>query len=149
MGCNGGWYLNAWQYLKNNKQGITLESLYPYTGRDEDCKSFVPYYYIGYTAWVSQSADGLKNALQYYPIAVAIEGENDSFRNHKGGIITQGCGTHIDHAVMAVGYGKDSSGQEYIIIKNSWGTWWGESGYARIAPNQCGITYYPAMAHLR
>ncbi len=35
---------------------------------------------------------------------------------------------------MAVGYDRDSfTGEDYIIIKNSWGPMWGEGGYARIS----------------
>jgi len=42
------------------------------------------------------------------------------------------CGTRLDHAVTAVGYG-DEAGQEYLIVRNSWDTNWGEDGYIRIA----------------
>ena len=77
-------------------------------------------------------------------VAVAIEAENDFFYGYQGGIIKQGCGTRLDHAVTAVGYGVED-GQEYIVIKNSWGPSWGENGYARIAPSQCGIKMYPAQ----
>jgi hypothetical protein len=30
-GCNGGWYTNAWYYLKNVAFGSAKQSLYPYT----------------------------------------------------------------------------------------------------------------------
>jgi len=54
------------------------------------------------------------------------------------------CGTDLDHAVTAVGYGADSKGNQYYIVRNSWGPSWGEKGYIRIAAGQdgsgvCGI----------
>jgi len=77
------------------------------------------------------------------PLAVAIEAENDGFRQYTGGVIKDNCGSAIDHAVTAVGFGKDTDGTDYFIVKNSWGEAWGESGYVRIAGNMCGITTYP------
>ena len=45
-----------------------------------------------------------------------------------------------DHAVLAVGYGTDySTGQEYWLVKNSWGDNWGENGFIRIKMGTCGI----------
>ena len=55
------------------------------------------------------------------------------------------CPTQIDHAIVAVGYGTEN-GVGYYIVRNSWGTSWGESGYIRIAEASglgvCGINEY-------
>lgn len=80
--------------------------------------------------------------LQFSPIAAAIEAENWMFRSYESGIMTSGCGHNLDHAIEIVGYGSQGN-TDYFIVKNSWGNWWGEAGYVRIAPDQCGITLYP------
>ena len=77
------------------------------------------------------------------------------FRSYAGGIISSATqcqqvsrkGSTVtyqlkpNHAVLVVGYGKED-GQDYFIVKNSFGERWGEKGYARIAAspdNVCGI----------
>lgn len=59
-------------------------------------------------------------------------GCND-FYGYKSGVFNTGCGTRLDHAVNLVGYGPD-----YYILRNSWGTTWGENGYMRIAASADG-----------
>ena len=62
------------------------------------------------------------------------------------------CGTDLDHAVLATGYGVEG-GKNYYNVKNSWGTYWGEEGYIKIAAvagkGICGIqmdSTYPVLA---
>lgn len=95
----------------------------------------------------------LKAALNMGPVGISVDAESYIFRNYRSGIIDWlTCGVDTGHAVLAVGYGKEDD-KEYFIIKNSWGTQWGEEGFARILSSQfghdkgiCGIFsegYYP------
>jgi len=66
--------------------------------------------------------------------------------NYQSGILdVDDCPTSIDHAVVMVGWGQDSTtGKEYWIVRNSWGSSWGEGGYIRMAmrpsgPGVCGV----------
>merc|ERR1711909_44250 len=72
--------------------------------------------------------------------AVAIEADQSSFQFYSGGILTAACGRRLDHGVLAVGYGTEGS-TDYWIVKNSWGTRWGEEGYVRLlrGSDECGI----------
>ena len=70
------------------------------------------------------------------PISMTVNGKARSFLFYRGGILdSANCKPDkLSHAVVGVGYGTDKkTGQDYIIIKNSWGKWWGEKGFAKIA----------------
>merc|ERR1711908_135120 len=97
----------------------------------------------GYTD-VSNSADALKSALNSAPISVAIEADQSVFQMYTSGTITSGCGSNLDHGVLAVGYDGNT-----IKVKNSWGSSWGMNGYVNIDASQCGITTsasYPTVS---
>ena len=81
------------------------------------------------------------------PVAVGIQGDLISFRYYNSGIYSNvNCtSANINHAVAVIGYGSFGPGQDYYIIKNSWGTNWGMKGFGYIARNQnnmCGIASY-------
>jgi len=95
---------------------------------------------------VGQSTDALKSALATGPVSVAIEADQMAFQLYSGGVLSSGCGTNLDHGVLAVGYDSNS-----FKVKNSWGSSWGENGYLQISTsgNTCGIhsdASYPTVS---
>ena len=86
---------------------------------------------------------GLVGAITKGPVSVAIEVDQSAFQLYKGGVLdSPSCGTHLDHGVLAVGYGTDDdSSKDYYKVKNSWASSWGEKGYLRMVrgKNMCGI----------
>ncbi|KAG8261453.1 hypothetical protein J6590_071784 [Homalodisca vitripennis] len=99
----------------------------------------------GYVSLPEGDEEKLQSAVATKgPISVAIDASADSFRFYKQGVYSEkNCSTaHLDHAVLAVGYGTTKSGEDYWLIKNSWGKSWGMDGYmmmARNKNNMCGI----------
>jgi len=145
-GCNGGLMTAAMQYIIANN-GLDTEASYPYTAEDGTChfkkanvgatlKSFV------------NVATGNENDLQVKaavgPVSVAIDASQNSFQLYESGIYySSACSsTQLDHGVLVVGWGANSTGSDYWIVKNSWGTTWGMDGYlwmSRNRNNNCGI----------
>lgn len=142
-GCNGGWPTRAFEYAESNP--IELETNYRYTGRDGRCsysKSKGEVSVRSYKNVSRNSSSALLSAIQQQPVSVVIAASSRAFQSYTSGVLSTGCGTRTDHAVLAVGYGSQG-GQQYYIVKNSWGTRWGDNGYIKIAVESgagvCGI----------
>lgn len=133
--------------------GITTESNYPYRAKDGSCdKTKAANHAATLTSFQdvqSQSADQMRAAVAKGPVSIAIEADKTVFQLYNGGVFdSSGCGHQLDHGVLVVGYGTDS-GKDYWIVKNSWGSSWGEQGYIRLAsqadgPGMCGMYMQPS-----
>lgn len=149
QGCNGGWPYQAIEYIQNFG-GIATESSYPYKGVDSTCKSKITVVPDSKTSGFENIKDenDMETAATGRPISVAI-GVNTNFQLYQSGIYDSSCAFSLNHAVLVVGYGSEN-GEDYWIVKNSWGSSWGEKGYIRMlkGKNQCGIAkkaMYPTM----
>jgi len=155
LGCNGGMMDNAFEYVIDNGQCADAE--YPYTAKGGSCHSCTKVATLSdcYDVPVNNQL-ALKEALALKgPVAVAIEADTKVYQSYSSGVITSpNCGTNLDHGVLIVGYGEEN-GIKYWLVKNSWGTSWGENGYVKIArsdstndPGICGVameTSYPKV----
>lgn len=139
LGCNGGWYYQAWNYLQTH--GQMLNSVYPYTAKDGTCKYNASEGKVETTSQGTQvtgNSSSIMAAINKKPISVAIEADTYVFQSYTSGVITStSCGTQLDHAVQAVGY-NSSANPPYYIVRNSWGASWGESGYVNIEMTTSG-----------
>jgi len=151
-GCKGGSIEGGIAYTVHAK--LTNDASYPYSAKEGTCQEnhnmiMIPEGgVVGYKHVQPQSDQALIEAVAQQPVAVAIEADQTIFALYKGGVLaSDDCGEKIDHAVLVVGYGTDK-GQDYWLIKNSWGETWGERGFGRLARGkkgggQCGITATP------
>nr|CAB3493207.1 unnamed protein product [Digitaria exilis] len=134
QGCEGGLMDDAFDFIKR-RGGLASESAYPYDGEDGSCRSSA--LRAAASIWGHEDVprddeSALAAAVAHQPVSVAIDGGDPAFRFYGGGILDGGCSTDLDHAVTAVGYGTAEDGTRYWLMKNSWGTSWGEAGYVRI-----------------
>ena len=151
-GCNGGLMHNAFTYIKNNG-GLATWTSYPYLGYRGYCRYATKVARVsGYISAGTTNEEAIKTMLyQVGPLSIAVNAS--TLQYYKGGIYDvpySYCPNQLDHGVTLVGYGVSSTGIPYWVIKNSWGPYWGESGYYRIrrGTGLCGVNQYVYSAVL-
>lgn len=142
---------DAFKFIIKNG-GLTMESSYPYTAADGKCKagSNSAATITGFEDVPANNEGALMKAVANQPVSVAVDGGDMTFQFYSGGVMTGSCGTDLDHGIAAIGYGKTSDGTSYWLMKNSWGTTWGEDGYLRMEKDiadkkgMCGLAMEPS-----
>lgn len=143
-GCDGGSPQGGFEIVHKTTHGACSEAEYPYHARDAACihnctrRAFL----VGQQNVATDNEGALMSALSTRPISVAVEANEAVFQHYSHGVMDAPpakCGVKLDHAVLLVGWGvqntRASNGTEisYWIVKNSWGSRWGEKGYIRLA----------------
>lgn len=156
-GCNGA----DWDYAELaalTEEGTFLENYFPYTISDPGSCPLSwdpPVIFYEWGRISCGDVEAMKTAIATYgTIDVAVY-VSSSFSNYNSGIFTDNytsCNSNpcysnngTNHAVSLVGWGHDNTAGDYWILRNSWGSSWGESGYMRIGVNSarvsCEATY--------
>jgi C1A family cysteine protease len=153
MGCNGGLMDNAFSWIEKNG-GLCTEADYPYTSGttisagtcETSCANVDNSQIHSFADVPAKSDDNMMDTLNIQPVSIAIQADQKDFQLYKSGVYTGVCGTQLDHGVLAVGYGT-MNGEDYYLVKNSWGTTWGDKGYIYLGrgkqfnngSGQCGM----------
>nr|CAI5857630.1 unnamed protein product [Callosobruchus analis] len=141
-GCQGGLMSEAYIYMQEH--GMVSEEEYPYEAADGTCRSDGKKIVarVGTIKNIPDNDEDIKKAVAFIgPIAVGIKA--DELQLFGGGIYkSRGGDCVLDHGVVLVGYDSVGDGEDYWIVKNSWGTQWGEGGYGKLSRNNdemCGV----------
>ncbi|XP_028791616.1 zingipain-2-like [Neltuma alba] len=130
FGCQGGYVTTAFDYVIRNR-GVASEALYPYTATNGTCNAFLVSALPCSPPQRLSKTDTTSVARQ--PVSALIQASGLDFMLYQNGIIDESACRNIspctvNHGVLIVGYGT-ISGQDYWIVKNSWGSNWGAGGY--------------------
>jgi hypothetical protein len=158
-GCAGG---NIWHVTNHlSRYGAVTESCDPYSPFEAPCNTLCPpvkvvdqLWYLGGSTMPPTSL--LKSWLHTYgPLYVAMDSGSSSASWESAFRLYNGLGTlyypgdyELDHAVLLVGWDdalQHGGGQGAWLVKNSWGTNWGDSGYFRIAYGSAGLGSHAAV----
>jgi cathepsin F len=151
-GCSGGIIHYAFNHIRLNG-GLVPESKYSYLGFNSYCK-FNPNDVVvkvkAYQMAGTMDEEIIKEMLyKQGPLAITINAR--TLQYYTGGIINLPyayCPYAPNHGVNLVGYGVSTTGLKYWIVRNTWGAYWGEGGYFRIARGRglCGVNAYISTA---
>jgi len=144
-GCDGGDLPTAFQYVQQS--GLETNADYPYTsggGNSGTCQYNSQDVVVHISGFKYATTTGNETQMQAAsaangPLSICVDAE--TWQYYQGGVVTTGCGDSLDHCVQIVGWGTTGN-TPYWIIRNSWGSDWGLSGYIWVERNkdECGVS---------
>ncbi|XP_018601740.2 cathepsin O [Scleropages formosus] len=145
QGCKGGSTIRALNWLMKTQEKLVHESEYPFKAATGVCHLFpLTHFGVSVKDFAAFDFSGLEEVMmqklvEWGPLVVTVDAM--SWQDYLGGVIQHHCSSHqANHAVLIIGY--DTTGEvPYWIVRNSWGTSWGNQGYVyiKMGENICGI----------
>jgi hypothetical protein len=141
-GCAGGSMDFAFSYMAARGPGRLCDGRnYKFSGSTGfcfagECTNHTGVNVTGFRVTPKGDEAALLQAVAQGVVSVGIQANQSGFQLYKDGVFDGVCGDALDHAVALVGWGEG-----YWIVRNSWGTSWGEGGYMRLqrGTNKCGV----------
>lgn len=130
VSCGGGWmhWIAGWM----TSNSLTGDGDFNYQASDLSCPANLPNRYgLAAWDWIGSNTrfpteNEIKDAIcQYGPVSVAVTVGND-FRRYDDGVFRTDDRDAVNHAVVLVGWDDDRNAW---LMRNSWGTGWGDNGY--------------------
>lgn len=154
--CNGYWFDGAAADLVT-LGGLVSDAAYPYVPQTGACKqvSATKYGQIqGYKLTDNSHKTIMQALLAGYPISTTV-GADNIFMNYNGGIYNACTNQATNHETVIEGFdcedqvdakgncildatGRVAAGKGYWLMRNSWGTGWGDKGWMKIKMSKAG-----------
>lgn len=149
--CGGGWFAHSYHMNAHDPcdgTGAVMESEFPYAASSSpgcSCPYEHPYTieswaYIGPQYGMASVSEIKQAIVDYGPVSTCITA-NGAMQGYGGGIFNACTDDPINHAVVIVGWDDNQGSNGVWIIRNSWGSWWGEGGYMRIEYGCSSVGY--------
>jgi len=153
--CNGGWWAHDYHEdklgLNQAQAGAVHEQDFPYVAQNAGCgqpyshdERISSWSYVGRVPYTIPSTTAIKQAVQTYgPVTVGVCAGNN-FASYSGGVLVKSdrsCGSGVNHAVVLTGW---DDAKRAWRLRNSWGSGWGEDGYAWIRYNISNVGFNAA-----
>merc|ERR1712110_912481 len=154
FGCDGAWPQSYYDWIINKNAGrVEQEDCEPYTAQDHTCADDDSCNYMGahmtgfYNKWYTNE-DEMKELVYISLVATTVFASY--WGSYGGGVYDDSrcceavsdnnCIWTLNHEISVVGYGTEG-GKDYWLVKNSWGKFWGDSGFMKIkrGTGHCGI----------